>query len=157
MLDKFDLQLLDEMQRDADRTAEQLALRVALSPSAIARRLRRLKAEGWIARLVAVLGAKAAEARISALVIVQLDHHAPRQGLDRLRERLASDPAIQWCAEVSGAFDIALVTDHRSMGDFTAWADRRLAGDPVVRRYETSFVKRPIRHAPFVGMDAPDA
>jgi len=46
MIDNFDCQLLDEAQRDADRTAEELAERVALSPSAIARRLRRLRSEG---------------------------------------------------------------------------------------------------------------
>lgn len=152
MRDNLDLQLLDALQRDADRTAEELAREIPLSPSAIARRLRRLKGEGAIARIVAVLAERIAGTRVSALVLVQLDHHAPRQGLDRLRERLSSDGAIQWCAEVSGAFDIALVTDHRSMGDFTAWADLRLAEDPVVRRYETSFVKRAIRFSPMVAL-----
>ncbi len=152
MLDNLDRQLLDALQRDAGRTADELAGEVALSPSALARRIRRLKSEGWIAKLVAIVSRKATGDRVAALVLVQLDHHAPRQGLDRLREKLGSDPAVQWCAEVSGAFDMALITDHRSMTAFGEWADRRLADDPTVRRYETSFVKRPIRFAPFVAL-----
>ena len=55
MFDSFDLKLLNAMQEDADRTAEQLAELVALSPSAIARRLRRLREMGAIARTVALL------------------------------------------------------------------------------------------------------
>jgi Lrp/AsnC family leucine-responsive transcriptional regulator len=42
MFDAFDLQLLNLVQRDDSRTAESLAAHVPRSPSAIARRLRRL-------------------------------------------------------------------------------------------------------------------
>jgi DNA-binding Lrp family transcriptional regulator len=46
VLDSFDLALLNLAQRDDSRTADQLAARVPLSPSAIARRRRRLRARG---------------------------------------------------------------------------------------------------------------
>jgi DNA-binding Lrp family transcriptional regulator len=55
MLDRFDIALLNIVQRDDGRTAESLAEEVALSPSAIARRLRRLRADGIIARTIALL------------------------------------------------------------------------------------------------------
>src|SRR5690348_18422992 len=42
MLDSFDRQLLNLVQRDDSRTADSIAEEVPLSPSAIARRLRRL-------------------------------------------------------------------------------------------------------------------
>ena len=42
-MDRFDRLLLNLLQRDAGRTAESLAEDVPLSPSAIARRLRRLR------------------------------------------------------------------------------------------------------------------
>ena len=46
MLDRFDISLLNLIQRDDGQTADALAEKVALSPSAIARRLRRLRSEG---------------------------------------------------------------------------------------------------------------
>ncbi|HEU4498136.1 MAG TPA: AsnC family protein, partial [Sphingomicrobium sp.] len=55
MFDNFDLKLLNAMQEDAGRTAEELAEIIPLSPSAIARRLRRLREDGAIARTVALL------------------------------------------------------------------------------------------------------
>ena len=47
-LDGYDRALLALLQEDALRTAEDLARDVALSPSAIARRVRRLREEGVI-------------------------------------------------------------------------------------------------------------
>ena len=55
MLDRFDLALLNAAQADDSRTADSLAEEVPLSPSAIARRLRRLRSEGWIERTIALL------------------------------------------------------------------------------------------------------
>lgn len=152
MLDEFDLALLEAVQRDDGQTAEALAREVALSPSAIARRLRRLRSDGWIRRTIALLSDKLTASRTSSLVLIQLDNHVPRNGLDRLRDKLAKDEAVQWCAEISGAFDIALLCDHGSPQEFGHWADSRLAEDPAIRRYETSFVKRRIRNQPFVSL-----
>ena len=72
MLDRFDLALLNQVQRDDSQTAEQLAEKIALSPSAIARRLRRLRSDGWIARTIALLPGSLTERRLRALVPVVL-------------------------------------------------------------------------------------
>ena len=67
MLDSFDLALLNLVQHDDSRTADQLAAQVPLSPSAIARRLRRLRADGWIARTIALLAPRLTDQRLRAL------------------------------------------------------------------------------------------
>ncbi|WP_394845249.1 winged helix-turn-helix transcriptional regulator [Pendulispora brunnea] len=59
-LDRFDRQLLNLVQEDATQTAERLAEKVGLSPSAIQRRLRRMREEGVIVRDCAVLDPKKA-------------------------------------------------------------------------------------------------
>ena len=48
-LDRFDRQLLNLVQADSGQTAERLAEQVELSPSAIQRRLRRLREEEPVA------------------------------------------------------------------------------------------------------------
>lgn len=150
MLDRFDHALLNEVQKDDSRTADALAERVALSPSAIARRLRRLRAEGWIARTIALLGPSLMENRLRGLVLVQLNEHADRAGKDALLARLETEEAVQFVLEISGEHDFALLLDRPGMSDFVATAERLLASDPAVRRYETSFVKRTWKFAPFV-------
>ena len=150
MIDRFDAALLNLVQVDDGRTAESLARDVPLSPSAIARRLRRLRGEGWIARSIALLSPRLTGRRLRALLLLQLHDHTPAAGLEALRARFAADPAIQWCAEISGPFDLALLVDCRDMEAFGEWADAEIAASPLVRRYETSFVKRQLKFAPFV-------
>jgi Lrp/AsnC family leucine-responsive transcriptional regulator len=153
MLDTFDHALLNELQRDDSRTADALAERVPLSPSAIARRLRRLRAEGWIERTVALLGPRLLEGRLRGLVLVQLNEHADRAGKQALLARLNAADEVQFVLEISGGYDFALLLDCRSMDAFVAMAETLLASDPAVRRYETSFVKRSWKFAPFVRLE----
>lgn len=156
MFDIFDLKLLNAMQEDADRTADQLADLVALSPSAIARRLRRLRDVGAIARTVALLPAAMVDRRLRALVSIQLNDHAPAAGLADLRDRLRSIDEVQLCLEVSGSDDMLLLVACRDMAEFNAFADAELAASPVVRRYETSFVKKEIKNRPMIRLDERD-
>jgi Lrp/AsnC family leucine-responsive transcriptional regulator len=157
MFDDFDLKLLNALQEDADRTAEQLAELIALSPSAIARRLRRLRDVGAINRTVALLPASIVDRRLRALVSVQLHDHAPASGLSQLRERVRELDEVQLCLEVSGSYDMVLLIACRDMAEFNAFADTELAASPVVRRYETSFVKKEIKNRPMIRLDERDA
>lgn len=150
MLDSFDLALLNLVQRDDAQTAQELSRRVALSPSAIARRLRRLRAEGWIARTIALLSHKLTADRLRAAVLLQLAEHADQHGKSALLKRIEATAEIQFCYELAGTYDLLLLFDCATMADFNATAERVLVADPTVRRYETSFIKREIKFAPFV-------
>ena len=150
MLDRFDLALLNLIQRDDSRTADQLAERVALSPSAIARRLRRLRADGWIARTIALLSDRLTAQRLRALVFVELAEHADLKGKSALEERLRSVAQVQFGYETTGETDLLVMFDCASMAEFNSLCDTVLTADPTVRRDETSFVKREVTFAPFV-------
>jgi DNA-binding Lrp family transcriptional regulator len=156
MLDKFDIALLHAAQRDDSRTAHELATEVPLSPSAIARRLRRLRAEGWIHRTIALLSPRLRARRLRALVFIQLSEHADLAGIAALRHRAVAAPQTQFCYEISGAFDLVAMFDCEGMDEFTRLADEILAADATVRRYETSFVKREVKFEPFVKLAASD-
>jgi Lrp/AsnC family transcriptional regulator, leucine-responsive regulatory protein len=150
VLDSFNLVLLNLLQRDDSQTADQLAERVALSPSAIARRLRRLRSEGWIARTIALVSERLIERRLRALVFIELAEHADLMGKLALEERLRSVDQVQFCYETTGECDLLALVDCASMAEFNTLCDAVLAADPTVRRYETSFVKREVKFAPFV-------
>ena len=139
-IDKLDLGILNLLQQDALMTAEAIALQVPLSPSAIARRVRRLRESGVIAADVAVLSEEAGPF-LSAVVQVQMDRHA-LAAVEALRRRLIASPNVQLFLEVSGAFDLMLLVTVRDMDEYNAFTDAMLGDDPVVRRYESSFVKR---------------
>ncbi|WP_294121552.1 Lrp/AsnC family transcriptional regulator [Sphingomonas sp.] len=157
MFDSFDLKLLNALQEDADRTAEELAEIIALSPSAIARRIRRLKESGAIARTIALLSAEIVDHRLRAVVRLQLHEHQQAADFNQFRTRLKARDEVQLCLEVSGSDDMLLLVACRDMAEFNAFADAELAASPVVRRYETSFVKKEIKNRPMVRLDERDA
>jgi Lrp/AsnC family leucine-responsive transcriptional regulator len=150
VLDSFDYALLNEVQRDDSRTADQLASALPLSPSAIARRLRRLRADGWIRATIALLSPKLVERRLRAFVFIVLREHADRRGKATLQKRLGAEPAVQFFYDVTGTIDIVALFDCANMVEFTSIADRLLLADATVRRYETHFVRREGKFAPFV-------
>ena len=140
-LDGLDLRLLACLQEDNLQTADMLAERVGRSPSAVARRLRRLRASGAVAADVAILSEEAAGHPLFAIVQIQLERHAP-QAADQLRRRLLASPNVQLCLDVSGTFDILLLAVAADMDAYNRFADAMLAEQPAVRRFETSFVKK---------------
>lgn len=138
--DRLDLGILKLLQQDALMTAEAIAAQVPLSPSAIARRVRRLRESGAITGDVAVVSEEVGPF-LSAVVQVQMDRHA-LAAVEALRRRLIASPNVQLFLEVSGAFDLMLLVTVRDMDEYNAFTDAMLGDDPVVRRYESSFVKR---------------
>ncbi|WP_310476141.1 Lrp/AsnC family transcriptional regulator [Sandarakinorhabdus sp.] len=153
-MDEFDRSLLGLLQQDGLATADELAAAVPLSPSAIARRVRRLRSDGTLAATRAVLSEQHLGRRLRALVTVQLHDHAPEAGLAALRATLVNHPEVQLCLEISGPSDFMLLVSVADMPAFNAFADRYLAGSAVVRRYETAFVKKALKFstaAPLAG------
>jgi Lrp/AsnC family leucine-responsive transcriptional regulator len=156
MIDRFDLRLLNLVQRDGSQTADKLAEAIPLSPSAIARRLRRLRSNGAIARTVALLSPRLTERRLRALVFVTLSEHADHSGKAALHDRLIAAPEVQFCYDLAGAVDIALMIDCTDMAHFNSLCDELLTADSTVRRYETQIVKREVKFAPFVDLREAD-
>jgi Lrp/AsnC family leucine-responsive transcriptional regulator len=139
-LDALDIRLLDCLQQDNLATADHLAEKIGRSPSAIARRLRRLRETRAIAADVAIVSEEAAGHPLSMLVQIQLERHA-LPDVAALRRRLVACENVQLLLDVSGAIDIVLLVVARDLDDFNAFADEMLASDRSVRRYETALVK----------------
>jgi len=151
-LDRVDRKLLACLQEDNLQTADALADMVGRSPSAVARRLRRLRATGAVAADVALVSEEAAGFPLSALVQIQLERHAP-QDSDRLRRRLIASPNVQLCLDISGTFDILLLVIAADMDGYNAFTRDLLEEHPAVRRFETSFVKKRMKATLAVPLD----
>lgn len=142
-LDRLDRQLLACLQRDNLQTADKLAEQVGRSPSAIARRLRRLRATGAVAADVSLVSEEAAGFPLQAVVQLQLERHAPHE-VDIVRRRLAASPNVQLVLNLAGAFDILILVVAPDMDAYNDLA-ARLLEQPGVRRFETTFVKSRVK------------
>lgn len=138
-LDAFDRQLLNLVQQDASRTAEQLATHVALSVSAIQRRLKRLREEGVVERHVAVLDPRQVGRPTLFVVALEVERERPEL-LAQLRRWLDAEPHVQQAYYVTGGADFTLVVAAPDTETYDAMMSRMVADNPNVRRFTTNVV-----------------
>jgi Lrp/AsnC family leucine-responsive transcriptional regulator len=136
-LDAFDRRLLDLVQQDSSRTAEQLAEQVPLSPSAIQRRLRRLRKDGVILRDVALVEPRHLGRPIFFVVGLQVEREGAGQ-LAELRRWLAAEPQVQQAFYVTGEADFMLVVTAPDTEAYDALMARLVRENPNVCRFTTN-------------------
>ncbi len=115
-LDSVDLRLLDELQRDADRTNVELARLVELSPAATLHRVRRLKESGIVDGVVARLNPVAAGFPLQVYVSVVLDAHDDASHR-RFRAAVRDMPEVLSADWVTGETDAILVVVAREVAE----------------------------------------
>jgi Lrp/AsnC family leucine-responsive transcriptional regulator len=143
-LDRLDVQILAALQENNQATAQALADRVPLSPSAILRRIRQYRDDGVIAADVSIIEPAQMGEHLSVIFMVQLERHSPA-AVGEFRAHLCRSPHVQVCMEISGAYDISSIAIFRGMEEFNAFTDANIASHPAVRRYEASFVKKRVK------------
>ena len=113
-LDYVDVRLLDELQRDADRTNVELARIVGLSPTATMHRIRRLKGSGIIEAVAARLDPAVAGFPLRVYVQLTLTRHSDAAE-QRLVQVIRSTPQITQAAWVAGETDALLSVAARDL------------------------------------------
>jgi DNA-binding Lrp family transcriptional regulator len=136
-LDHFDRQLLNLVQADSAQTAERLSQQVALSPSAIQRRLRRLREEKVILKDCAVVDPRLVGQPTFFLVALQVERERPEL-LAHLRRWLAAEPQIQQAFYVTGDADFVLMVTAPHTEAYDALMSRLVAENANVRRFTTN-------------------
>ena len=104
-LDDIDVQLLNALQADADRTNVELARLVGLSPAATLHRVRRLKESGVIRIISAQLDPDACGFPLQAYVTATLARHD-------VRTSHAFDDLIRSSSQIIAADTVAGETDY---------------------------------------------
>jgi len=148
-MDIVDRRLLDAVQRDADLTYEQLAGRVSASPSAVQRRLARLKASGVIRRTCAIVSAK--EVGYPLLFIVALEIERKRSDLyARLQQWISSEDRIEQAYNVTGGADFIMVARASSLESYDELMGDMIAANENVRKYTTMVVLQTLKQETFI-------
>ena len=149
-LDDFDRRLLNLVQQDAGQTAEQLSEAVPLSPSAIQRRLRRMREGGVIERDISVVDPRKVGRPTFFIVALEVERERPEL-LIELKQWLSAEEHIQQVFYVTGEADFILVVTAPDIESYDALMSRLVSKNPNVRRFTTNIalgvVKRGLRIA----------
>jgi len=136
-LDRTDRLLLNLLQEDSAQTAEELAGKLAHSPSAIQRRLRRLREQEVIIREIAVLDPKKVGGTTFFVVSLQVERERPEL-LAQLRTWIGAQECIQQAFYVTGEADFVLIVTAPDTETYDALMTRMMKENANVKRFTTN-------------------
>lgn len=143
-LDRTDLQLLAELQRDGRQTNAELAERVHLSASACLRRVQRLEREGVIRGYRAETDAERLGLGLQAFVRVQLRHH-DATSIESFAVLVNQWDEVIACHALTGDMDYLLQVAVRDLEHFSHFLLDRLLNQAGVADVNSSFVLRTVK------------
>ncbi len=142
-LDKLDKAILRALQQNGRETYDVLGEQVALSASAVLRRVKRLEEAGVIDRYVALVKPEAVGLGLTAYLNVRLEKHTEshkRNPMDVFRASVQTWPEVVECASLTGDMDYLLRVVVQDMAHYSRFIMNTLLKHPSVQDCKTSFV-----------------
>jgi DNA-binding Lrp family transcriptional regulator len=149
-LDRFDLAILDILQRDNSTPQRAIGEAVSLSAPAVQRRIKRMEESGVIRANVAVLDPTLLGQSITVFVEVEVISETADL-IDAAKREFAATPEVQQCYYITGQADFMLVVVVASMADYEALTKRLFFQNNNVRKFRTSIAMDRVK----VGMTIP--
>jgi len=151
-VDRFDLQLLAELQRDGHATNSVLGEKIHLSTSQISRRVQRLEEAHVIDHYAAILDPAAVGLHVVAFVLVTLDRQGARSG-EKFEREIEKLPQVLECFSAAGEADyiLRIVTpDLASLSEFMTTQLLRLSG---VTNVKSNITLRKVKQTHILPLD----
>ncbi len=142
-LNKLDVAILEEMQKDGKMTNQELAEKVHLSPSACLRRVKQLEEQGIIKSYATLVDEEALG--LSSNVFVELTLSSQKQDmLDAFEKKIKEVPEVMECYFITGDYDYLLRVVVADTADFERLHHQHLTHLPGVTRIKTLFTLRTV-------------
>jgi len=152
ILDRYDLALLDALQRDGNATNAALGDAVHLSASQISRRVQRLADGGLIAGYAALLDPAAIGLDVTAFAQVILEQHGKAQS-EAFENSAAAMPEVTECFSLSGDADYLLRIVAPDLQAFSELMMKRVLRLPGVAHIKTSIVLQKVKQTHVLPLD----
>jgi Lrp/AsnC family leucine-responsive transcriptional regulator len=146
-LDTLDRSILAALMEDGRLSQVQLAERVPLSPTAIARRIRALEEAGVIEGYQARISREALGLTMTVMVSISLKSQSEER-LAAFEKAVAAASSIVSCHLMSGEDDYVLTILARDLADFERIHKEELSRLPGVARLKSSFAMREVKNRP---------
>ena len=137
-LDTTDIEILRLLQQNAELTNKEISHKLHKSVATIHERIRRLKEEGYIKRVVAILDRKKIERGLIAFSHVLLKDHSANT-LSTFEKEVVKFPEVMECFQMTGTFDFILRIATTDMDAYHIFY-RKLATLPNITTVQSFFV-----------------
>ena len=136
-LDRFERNILRELQRDASQTTAEIADKVGLTPSPCWRRIDRLEKEGLIRKRVALLDRRKVGLNAQVFAQVKLNAHG-RANLDEFSAAIGGFPEVLEAFVLLGTMDFMLRIVAKDIEAYERFFFERLSKLPGVQEINST-------------------
>ncbi|MCK9984766.1 MAG: Lrp/AsnC family transcriptional regulator, leucine-responsive regulatory protein [Azoarcus sp.] len=143
-MDRIDLKILAELQRDARLSYVELARRVGLSKTPCAERVRKLEEGGVIRGYHADLDPVAMD-RAHVVIVQVLLSGTTAHELKLFNEAVQRIPEIQTCQMIAGDFDYLLTVRTRDIQTYRSVLGEKISELPCVKQTHTYVVMEVVK------------
>ncbi len=144
-LDKTDLSILEELQKNGRLTNKELASAIHLSPTPTFERVKRLEREGYIRKYMAVLDPDKLDCGFVAFCFLKMKQHSYENAV-KIMEAVKTIPEIAECYNISGDYDFLLKIYTRDMKSYQQFLLRILGEIECIGSLNSSFVLGEIKN-----------
>jgi Lrp/AsnC family transcriptional regulator, leucine-responsive regulatory protein len=145
-LDKFDLAILSELQKDARKSLQEISQAVGLSTSPCWTRIKRMEDAGVIEGYAVRVNPAAVGLGDTVIVHVTLDSHSD-EALFEFGRALEQIPEVLEAFLVSGDYDYYVRIAVADTRDYERLLRERLYKIPGIRHSKSSFVLRQLKQS----------
>lgn len=138
-IDPIDIEILRLLQADATLTNKEISFRLHRSVATVHERVKRLKREGYIKKMVAILDRKKINQGLIAFSQVLLNDHAA-ETLAGFEREVAKFTEVMECFQMTGTFDFILRIATTDMDAYHLFYRNKLATLPNIRSVQSFFV-----------------
>ncbi len=135
-LDEFDIKLLDALQENNQRTSEELADLVHLSPASCLRRAKRLRESKVISADVSIVSPEVIGPRMTMIVMVSFEREQ-HDLIDSFKASMRANPQVTQCYYVTGTFDFVMIISVKDVVDYEAFTRKFFFENRNVKRFDT--------------------
>lgn len=151
-MDRVDRRILEQLQRDGRLANQELAARVALSPSPCLRRVRALEKEGVIREYVALLDPLKVGLGMLAYVSVKLEKKG-RMPVEQFVRAVQSWPEVVACYSMTGEVDYLMRVQVEDLDHYTRFLMGKLVKQPGVIDIHSNFVLERVKDTTALPLD----
>ena len=144
-LDKTDIRILNELQKNSRLTNKELASAVNLSATPTFERVKRLEREGYIKKYSVVLDTEKLDCGFVAFCYLKLRQHTYENAMEII-ESVKRIPEIAECYNISGDYDFLLKIFTKALKTYQEFLLRILGEIGCIGSLNSSFVLGEIKN-----------
>lgn len=138
-IDNIDREILKILQDDCRITAKEIATRLGMSKTPVYERIKKLEAQGYITKYVALADPKKAGKGLIIYLSVLLNKHN-KEAVNEFTSSVNALPEVNESYYVSGNIDFVLKVFVKSMDDYHRFITQDFSNIKNMSRFYSSFV-----------------